>query len=76
MNSILDIIKQHYPNTKVDYAEFDGDSLKVSMYGNIRYYKIINNEIYILKPKLLESSEHSSKLKAIIREAKINIIID
>lgn len=41
MNSILDIIKQHYPNTKVDYAEFDGDSLKVR---DNKLNKILENE--------------------------------
>jgi hypothetical protein len=73
---ILDIIKQHYPNTKVESAELiDGDILKVSMNGSIRYYKTIGDKTFVLKNNPLEK-EHSNKIKAIIREAKINQIIE
>jgi hypothetical protein len=73
---MIDIVKNVYPNSKIISAEMQDDILKVELTpGDIRFYKFKGDKLYVYKPTLVVGDD-VAKIKSIIREGKINQVID
>ena len=73
---MIDIVKNHYPESKITSAEMQDDILKVELTpGDIRFYKFKGDKLYVYKPTLVVGDD-VNKIKSIIREGKINQVID
>ena len=70
---MIDIIKKFYTKTEATSAEMIGDILMVKAPGGIRLYKFEGEKLYVYTPTLVSSI---AKIKSIIREGKINQVID
>jgi hypothetical protein len=73
---MIDIIKKFYPKTEATSAEMIGDILMVKAPGGIRLYKFEGEKLYAYKPTLVSSKDNFGKIKSIIREGKINQVIN
>lgn len=73
---MIDIIKRVYPKSNVTNAEMIGDILKVETKpGDVRFYKFNGDKLYVYKP-IQVLGDDIAKIKSIIREGKINQVID
>ena len=72
---MIDIVKNAYPDTKVTKAEMIGDILMVEMNGDIRLYKFEGDKLFYYTPTQI-TDIHVGKIKSIIREGKINQLIE
>jgi hypothetical protein len=73
---MIDIVKNFYPNSKITHAEMIGDILKVELIpGDIRFYKFKGDNLYVYKP-IQVLGDDVAKIKSVIREGKINQVID
>ena len=73
---MIDIVKNVYPKSKVTKAEMIGDILKIEINpGGIRFYKFEGDRLYVYKP-IEVLGDDVNKIKSIIREGKINQVID
>jgi hypothetical protein len=73
---MIDIVKNVYPNSKIISAEMQDDILKVELTpGDIRFYKFKGDKLYVYKPTLVLGDD-VAKIKSIIREGKINQVIE
>jgi hypothetical protein len=73
---MIDIVKNHYPESKITSAEMQDDILKVELTpGVIRFYKFKGDKLYVYKPTLVLGDD-VAKIKSIIREGKINQVIN
>ena len=72
---MIDIVKNAYPDTKVTKAEMIGDILMVGMNGDIRLYKFEGDKLFSYTPTQI-TGIHVGKIKSIIREGKINQLIE
>ena len=73
---MIDIVKNVYPKSKVTKAEMIGDILKIEINpGSIRFYKFEGDRLYVYRP-IEVLGDDVNKIKSIIREGKINQVID
>ena len=75
-NNLIDIIRELYPGDKKipTLVELDGDTLKIIIGDEVRFYKFNDNRLYVYKP-IEVLGEAVNKFKKIFREAKINTIL-
>jgi hypothetical protein len=73
---MIDIVKSVYPSSKVTNAEMIDDILKIELTpGGVRFYKFEGDTLYVYKPIAVVGTD-VNKIKSIIREGKINQVID
>lgn len=74
---MIDIVKNIYPKSNITNAELiDDNILKVEIKpGDIRFYKFNGDKLYVYKPTLVIGDD-VGKIRSIIREGRINKIIE
>lgn len=71
--NILNLIKEYYPDTKIDSARvIDNDIIEVYYNNKIIFYKVINNELFMFKKEKI----NSPKLELIFKKLKRDKILD
>ena len=76
-SNLIEIVKKHYASSTIEHVYYKNNQLKLILKdGEVRWYELDGDKLYYYEKKEIEEKHHVQKFKSILREIKINQIIE
>ena len=76
-SNLKEIVQEHYPSSNILLVDYKNNQLKLVLKdGKERCYELDGDKLYYYEKKEIEEKTHIQKFKSILREIKINQIVE